>query len=147
MPPNSARFVRVPREMEQKVYKWKEFARGREDGTSGEAPRFVNGSMFLVRFGDGSHDPIWAIDVFEPQVDRASEIFGYLLQDAKEGFPVPYYPRCLQRASEYAQVIDFDLEILQDTVVRQVRGLVEPGKLVVFDGMTLAADSSDSSDS
>lgn len=147
MPANSARFVRVPREMEQKVYKWKEFARGVEDDTPGEAPKFVNGSMFLVRFGKESHDPIWAIDVFEPQVDRAAEIFGYLLQDAIEGFPVPYYPRCLQRANEYAQVVDFDLEILHDTVVRQARELIEPEKFAVFDGMTLASDGSDSSNS
>jgi hypothetical protein len=145
MPASSARFVRVPRELEQKVYKWKEFARGREEEDElGEAPRFVNGSMFLVRFGMESHDPIWAIDVFEPQVNRAAEIFGYLLQDAKEGFPVPHYPRCLQLASEYAQVVDFDLQILQDAVVQQARELIEPAKLAVFDGMTLAADGSES---
>ncbi len=142
MPASTARFVRVPRELELKVYKWEEFARGAsdEDTQSGEQPKFVNGSMFLVRFGAESYDPIWAIDVFEPQVDRAAEIFGYLLQDAIEGFPVPFFPRCLQRAGEYAQVVDFDLEVLQDMVIREARGLIEPAKLAVFDGMTLTTE-------
>jgi hypothetical protein len=139
MPVNSARFVRVPRSIEQKVYKWKEYARGveDEDDTLRESPKFVIGSMFLVRFGREAHDPIWAIDVLERQADQAGEIFGYLLQDAIEGFPVPYYPRCLQRAHEHAQVIDFDLDVLQDAVARQARDLIEPDKRAVFDGMML----------
>ncbi len=68
----------VPRELERKVYKWEEFARGVEDETTGESAKFVIGSMFLVRFGSGSHDPVWAIDVLEPQAAEAGKIFGYL---------------------------------------------------------------------
>lgn len=141
-PARTARYVRVPRELEEKVYKWKEFARGPEDARSegGEDAKYVIGAMHLVRFGQDLHDPIWAIDVLESQVDEAGEILGYLLQDAIDGFPIPFYPRCLQRAHEHAQAVDFDLDVLQDTVSDAVRVLIEKGKREVFDGLILAPD-------
>jgi hypothetical protein len=141
-PAEMARYVRVPRKLEEKVYRWKEFARGPEDDQAGEAAKFVIGSMFLVRFGPGTHDPVWAVDLLESQAGQAGEIFGYLLQDAIDGFPVPFYPSCLQRAHEYAQAEDFDVDVLQDTVIDSVRTLIEEGKREVFDGLTLAPDAS-----
>jgi hypothetical protein len=140
LPAKTARYVRVPRALEEKVYKWKEFARGPEDPTTGEPAKFVIGAMFLARFGPETHDPIWAIDLLESQADEAGEILGYLLQDAIDGFPVPFYPRCLQRAHEHAQAVEFDLDVLQDTVIDAVRALIEEGKHEVFDGLALAPD-------
>jgi hypothetical protein len=139
-PATTARYVNVPRRLEEKVYKWKEYARGPEDEneSAGEQAKFVIGSMFLVRFGPETHDPIWAIDLLESQASEAEEIFGYLLQDAIDGFPIPFYPRCLQRAQEHAHAVDFDLDVLQDTVSDAVRALVEESKRPVFDGLTLA---------
>jgi hypothetical protein len=141
-PAETARYVPVPRKLEEKVYRWKEFARGPEDDQAGEAAKFVIGTMFLVRFGPGTHDPVWAVDLLESQAGQAGEIFGYLLQDAIDGFPVPFYPSCLQRAHEYAQAVDFDVDVLQDTVIDSVRTLIEEGKRGVFDGLTLAPDAS-----
>jgi hypothetical protein len=37
-------------------------------------------------------------------------------------------------------VVDFDLEILQDTVFEAARGLVEPGRRHAFDQMRFAPD-------
>lgn len=141
-PAKTARYVRVPRELEEKVYKWKEFARGPDSAQAeeGEEPKYVIGAMHLVRFGQELHDPIWAIDILESQADEAGEILGYLLQDAIDGFPIPFYPRCLQRAHEHAQAVDFDLDILQDTVSDAVRVLIEEDKREVFDGLALAPD-------
>lgn len=139
-PPRQPRYVAVPREIEQKVYRWQEYARGADDEGEGEAAKFVIGSLFLVRFGSGTHDPIWAIDVLERQTARAPEIFGYLLADAIEGFPMPFYPRCLQRAHEHAEVVDFDLDILQDTIIASARDLIEDDKRMTFDALQLAPD-------
>jgi hypothetical protein len=51
LPPGEARFVRVPRALEQSAYVWREWARGSElEGEGGEAPKFVAGSMHFVRF-------------------------------------------------------------------------------------------------
>jgi hypothetical protein len=115
-------YVEVPREVEEKAYVWSEYARGddREIG-EGEVNKFVGGKMFLVKFGSGSRDPIWPIDIFLPQVSEAQAILGYLLADAIDGFPVPLYPRCLQKAHENAALVDFDFDVLQDEIFAGIR--------------------------
>lgn len=109
-------YVEVPRELEEKVYKWPEYASGGSEENS-----FVAGKMFLVKFGSGLYDPVWAIDLLTSQVDEASTVFGYLLEDARDGFPIPYYPRCLQQAHEKAALVDFDMDILQDEICEALR--------------------------
>jgi hypothetical protein len=141
MPPGEARYVRIPRELEAKAYVWPEYARGVEtEGEEGEAPKFVAGDLYLVRFGKNSGDPIWAVDLFTPQSNSAAEIFGYLLADAIDGFPIPFYPRCLQKAHEHAQILDFDLTILQDEVFRAVRGLLPEGQRHILDTFQLTSE-------
>jgi hypothetical protein len=128
------RYVAISRDIEKQVYQWEEYARGMEAiGTSGEQPRFVAGSMYLVRFGLRKGDPIWPIDIFDPQRERDQEIFGYLLHDAISGFPIPHYPRCLQRAHEWAEVADFDAELLQDEVFEAVRELLPENQRELLD--------------
>ena len=43
------------------------------------------------------------------------------MADCADGFPVPYYPQCLQRAIEKATLVDFDLAILQDEICDALR--------------------------
>jgi len=119
-------YVEVPRELEAKSYVWQEYARGDEEAEKlgGEANKFVGGKMFFVKFGSRPHDPIWPIDIFIPQATEAPTVLGYMLADAIEGFPVPFYPQCLQRAHENAALVDFDMTILQDQVTRSVRELL-----------------------
>ncbi len=115
-------YVEVPRDIEKKAYVWSEFARGADEvGEDGEINKFVGGKMFLVKFGNHQRDPIWPIDIFEPQKDKAQEILGSMLADAINGFPVPHYPRCLQKAHENAALVDFDFDILQDFIYEGVR--------------------------
>jgi hypothetical protein len=115
-------YLEIPREIEDKTYVWSEYARG--DDRPGE--RFgrsllAGGKMFFIKFGSRSHDPIWTVDIFLPQVADAPTIFGSLLADALNGFPIPLYPLCLQRAHENAALIDFDVDILQDFVIEGLR--------------------------
>lgn len=109
-------FAEVGRELEMKAYVWSEYARG-EEVVEGEANKFVGGKMFFAKFGNRPHDPIWPIDLLLSQTKDAQTIFGYLLADAIEGFPVPFYPQCLQRAHENAALVGFDMDILQATIV------------------------------
>ena len=140
-PSGEPRYVRIPRNIEAKAYLWEEYARGAEiEGEEGEAPKFVAGDMFLVRFGKRSGDPIWAIDILSSQSNRSSEIFGYLLNDAIQGFPVPFYPLCLQKAHEHAQIVDFDLQIFQDEIFSAVRALLPKEKQNVVDSMKFHSD-------
>lgn len=115
-------YVEVPREVEEKAYVWSEFARGDDHASEGgEINKFVGGKMFLVKFGSHRRDPIWPIDIFVPQVGDSQTILGSMLADAINGFPVPHYPRCLQKAHENAALVDFDFDILQDFIYEGVR--------------------------
>lgn len=101
---------------------WPEFARGDDrTGEGGEINKFVGGKMFLVKFGSHRRDPVWPVDIFVPQVNEAHIILGSMLADAINGFPVPHYPRCLQKAHENAALVDFDFDILQDFIYEGVR--------------------------
>lgn len=134
-------FVPIPRKLEARAYLWEEYAKGREyEGENTEAPKFVAGDMFLVRFGKRSGDPIWAVDVFSEQKQSAPEIFSYLLNDAINGFPVPFYPLCLQKAHEHAQIVDFDLEIFQDQIFKSVMNLLPDNKRSVVDSIRFYSD-------
>lgn len=115
-------FVEVPREVEEKAYVWSEFARGDDRADQGgEVNKFVGGKMFLVKFGSHSRDPVWPVDIFTPQKDDAQAILGAMLADAINGFPVPHYPRCLQKAHENAALVDFDFDVLQDCIYEGIR--------------------------
>lgn len=115
-------FVEVPREVEEKAYIWSEFARGDDRASEGgEINKFVGGKMFLAKFGSHRRDPIWPIDIFTPQKDDAQVILGSMLADALVGFPVPHYPRCLQKAHENAALVDFDFDVLQDYIFDGIR--------------------------
>jgi hypothetical protein len=115
-------YVEIDREIEQKAYTWSEWARGDDIEEEGREPnRFVGGKMFFVKFGRGRRDPVWPVDIFLPQAGDVQTIFGCLLADAIEGFPVAHYPRCLQKAHDNAALVDFDFDILQDEVFRGLR--------------------------
>lgn len=119
-------YVEVPREVEEKAYIWSEFARGDDRaGEGGEINKFVGGKMFLVKFGARRRDPVWPVDIFVPQVGDSQTILGSMLADAINGFPVPHYPRCLQKAHENAALVDFDFDILQGFIYESVRSSLE----------------------
>jgi len=135
-------FVAVPREIESKAYIWPEYARGEPDPAGGEAPKYVAGWMFFAKFGNRSRDPIWAVDILNAQAEDASTVFGYLLADALDGFPVPHYPRCLQQAHEKAALVGFDMDVLQAEIFRAVRGTLDGDKRQVLDAFRLVRDPS-----
>ena len=118
-------YVEVPPDIEAKAYVWAEYARGDDQAAQGgEANKFVGGKMFFVKFGPGPRDPIWPVDIFLPQSNQAQQIVGFMLADAEGGFPVPFYPQCLQKAHENAALVDFDFDILQDQVFDGLRDVL-----------------------
>lgn len=130
---NFPSYVEVPQDLEMKAYVWSEYARG-QDIEGGEANKFVAGKMYFVKFGNGSRDPIWPVDIFIPQSSQSQTILGCLLADAINGFPVPFYPLCLQKAHENAALVDFDFDILQDQIFDGIRNVLgkESPKLDTF---------------
>jgi len=121
-----AAYVEVPRDLEEKAYVWSEYARGDDrELEGGEVNKFVGGKMFFVKFGVGKRDPIWPVDIFLPQSGDAQTIIGCMLADAINGFPVPFYPQCLQKAHENAALVDFDFDILQDEIFSSIRTVLD----------------------
>ena len=115
-------YVEIPRAIQDEAIVWPEYTRGSDDiSEGGESNKFVAGKLFFVKFGSGPRDPVWPVDVFEPQASQASTVFGYLLNDAVNGFPVPLYPRCLQKAHESAALVGFDMDMLQDIIFDRLR--------------------------
>ena len=135
----AACFVQVPREMLD-VYQWDEYTRDVRDEQQGEKPKFNFGQMYFVRFGPYSGDPVWTVDLMARQDRDAQAIFGYLQQDAVAGFPIPFYPNCLQQADSYSRVADLDMDIVEDFLVDAVRDQVGKDKADVIDALRLSSD-------
>ena len=122
---NYPAYVLIPRDIEERAYIWSEYARGDDrELEGGEINKFVGGQMFFVKFGNGPRDPIWPIDIFLPQISEAHHILGYMLADAINGFPVPLYPQCLQKAHAKAALVDFDFDILQNHIFDGIRQIL-----------------------
>jgi hypothetical protein len=109
-------FAKVPDAMLAESFRWKEW---QENVAAGE--EFVGGVMHFAKFGNGPYDPIWLVDVFTSQAEEAPRIFGYLLHDSINGFPIPYYPQCLQKAHEAAALVDFDFDILEHDIAEALK--------------------------
>lgn len=134
-------FVPVPYEMQKHVYRWDEYIRNPDDTEADrEDPKFNIGAMHFVRFGPRSGDPVWTVDLLECQKSDAQTVFGYLLADAVAGFPIPFYPNCLQKADLHSRVADFDLDIVEDALVDAVRKQVGGDRAPIIDELRLATD-------
>src|SRR5688500_9314686 len=141
MPPWEPRYIRLPRDPEAMAYFRPEYAKGAEDeAQAGNAPKYDAGGMYYVLCVPAKADAVCGVFRMSSATPENADICGYLHADAIDGFPVPLYPRCLQKAHEHAQVVDFDLTILQDEVFTAVRGLVPDG--TVIDEFQLNVDAS-----
>jgi hypothetical protein len=133
-------FVAVPQEMQRHAIKWTEYIRSPEEVSSGEDPKFNMGSMHFVRFGTRSGDPVWTVDLLECQKTDAQVIFGYLLTDAVAGFPIPFYPNCIQQADNHSRVADLDQDIIEDNLIEAIREQVGPELAPIIDQLRMATD-------
>jgi len=133
-------YVEVSRELERKAFIWPKWAMDQAAGEGRDAPTFVGGTMYFVKFGSRPQDQVWPVDILLGQSDFAPAIFGFLLADAHEGFPVPLYPRCLQKAHEQAALTGFDLDILQSEIYRAIRQTLPDDQRQVLDAFRLRRD-------
>lgn len=115
-------YVRVPAEIEEECYNfdrtWLDTLETAEatDDTGNKLYQSM-GSLFLAKFGDHALDPVWPVDVAVWQEPAAERILGQLTVDAQQGFPIPDYPMCIQRAHDYAKLTGLEMVVLQDLLV------------------------------
>jgi hypothetical protein len=126
-------YLPVPRFMEEQVYRWTQYGRTPEseaETETGEAHYEVIGKLHFAKFGDRPYDPIYPVDVwvYHEERNEVDEVFSYLLADAQAGFPQPFYPLCLQKAHEQANLSGFEGEMLQELVVEAIRDAVCAGE-------------------
>jgi len=62
-------------------------------------------------------DPVWPVDIAVWQVDQTEKILGQLVVDAQQGFPIPDYPMCIQRAHDFAKLSGLEIQVLQDMLL------------------------------
>ena len=144
-PVGEPRYAKVPESMERKSLVYSEYMRKREEeegkiDEESEINKYSLGSLYLVRFGKKASNPVWAIDLLDSQTALDAEILGYLLMDTIDTFPIPYYPSCLQKALAHAEVVDFDLDILQDEVIKSIREILPTDKRQIIDHQILVKD-------
>jgi len=115
-------YVKVPKSLQAEVFEWDEIVGAVSEGrTIADAENMVAGEMYFAKFGARIHDPAWVVDLLRTQEGLASTTFGYLLADALEGFPRPFFPMSLQRAHEHAAIGGMDLELFQQSMSNAVR--------------------------
>ncbi len=118
-------YVAVPTDIEERAHIRTDYLREDNRAIEGSAVNnFIGGSMFFVKFGSSPRDPIWPIDIYLPQKDEVQHILGCMLADAVNGFPVPLYPQCLQKAHANAALVDFDFDVLQNHIFDGIRDML-----------------------
>jgi hypothetical protein len=121
-------YAPITTELLKGSYRWKEWF---------EIPNatefMVAGQMFLVKFGPAPQDSIWVVDIWKDQVEDAPRLLGYLQRDAHHGFPIPYYPMCLQRAHDAAALVDFDQDILEWEIRKAMDEMLGPQRKVLHE--------------
>jgi hypothetical protein len=114
-------FVRVPSGIEEECYEydrtWLDTLETAEPTDDGKILYQSLGALFLVKFGDHPLDPVWPVDVATWQEGQSDRILGQLTVDAQQGFPIPDYPMCIQKAHDFAKMTGLEMVILQDLLM------------------------------
>lgn len=123
-------FVEVPQNIEEECYHFDHTWLTTYETSNvepGEEHRYQSmGKMFLVKFGDQPLDPVWPVDIASWQVDNVDKVLGQLTEDAQQGFPIPDYPMCIQRAHDFAKITGIEIEVLQDLLIHGMSQNLSP---------------------
>lgn len=153
-PLGQAFYAPIPIDVQQEVYVWPEYTwlpddvseEGRERATAQpstsrtEEPRYNIGSMHFVRWGADIDDPVWTVDTLWFQSTQADRIFGSILPDTRQSFPIPGYPKPLIDADEGAQISDLDAELLRDYFMDAASHRLSPVQRSVLEAQILNVD-------
>ena len=110
-------YLKVPRDIAKKFYerRWLDTLE-----TADNREYLSMAEMFLVKFGDHPLDLVWPVDVAAWQVNDAERILAYLAKDSRQGFPIPDFPMCIQKAHDHARIGGIELSYLNDMLFDHV---------------------------
>ncbi len=119
-------YVQVEEDIEAECYNfdrtWLQTYETTDEDDTGRRLYQSLGRLYLVKFGDRPMDPVWPVDIAVWQVEHADRILGQLTVDAQQGFPIPDYPMCIQRAHDFAKLSGLEIQDLQDMLVEGMCG-------------------------
>ena len=118
-------YAEVPKELEAKCYNydtWLETASSEHEGQRYES----FGRLHLLKLGSSPDSPILPVDVpvWLP-THRKQEVLEYLVNDARDTFPVMGYPGALQRAHEHAVLTGLEMTVLGDLMTDALQGQLD----------------------
>ena len=123
-------YVQVPDDIEQDCYNfdltWFSTYESSEPNEHGKYLYQAMGKMYLAKFGDRPLDPVWPVDIAVWQIPQAEKILGQLTIDAQQGFPIPDYPMCIQRAHDHAKLTGLEIQVLQDLLLNGICEKLNP---------------------
>jgi hypothetical protein len=123
-------YVKVDEDIEADCYNfdrtWLDTFETSEPDDEGRRLYQALGKMFLAKFGDRPLDPVWPVDIAEWQIAAADKVLGQLTVDSQQGFPIPDYPMCIQRAHDFAKLTGIEVEVLQDLLVEGMSQKLTP---------------------
>jgi hypothetical protein len=126
-------FVEVPAEIEADCYNfdrtWLDTFETSSPDDEGRKLYQSLGRLFLVKFGDRPLDPVWPVDLAEWQLNDAERVLGQLVVDAQQGFPIPDYPMCIQRAHDFAKMTGLEVEVIQDMLLTGISQGLPPNEV------------------
>ena len=121
-------YAEVPEDLEAKCYNfdrtWLETAS--DDSGDGRQLYQSFGRLHLLKLGSSPDSPILPVDVpvWLPS-SRKQEVLEYLVNDARDTFPVLGYPSALQRAHDHAVLTGLEMTVLGDLMTNSLQGHVD----------------------
>ena len=121
-------YAEVPEDLEAKCYNFERtWLETSSDGSGDGRQRYQSfGRLHLLKLSSSPDSPILPVDVpvWLPS-SRKQEVLEYLVNDARDTFPVLGYPNALQRAHDHAVLTGLEMTVLGDLMTDSLQDQVD----------------------
>lgn len=120
IPPNQIGYIKIPLELELKVYTWsgKGLIRGRI-----ESLNYAFGAIYIVKLSKLRNILVTVEIPNNYTKEEITEIISYLAKDSKYSYPILGYPQTIMRAHEAAVRVGLPASIVKDKILERVKEL------------------------
>ena len=97
--------VYLPEDLEQTALNYGEWGMriNTWDG-KGEVPKQNLSEAYLAKFGPRKYDKVYPVDIFYTQDRKAERIISTIAKDSQGAYPIPSFPKSLQRAHDKSAI-------------------------------------------
>jgi hypothetical protein len=132
IPPNQIGYIKIPLELELRVYTWS--GKGRITEKT-ERLAYSFGGLYIVKLSKLSNILVTVEIPEDYPKEEVNEIISYLAKDSKYSYPVLGYPQTIMRAHEAAVRIGLPASIVKDKILERIKELSDPAvRTFVRDG-------------